>query len=141
MIAARAAKLPEALFRRVAIYRAVLGDHIDKHVMYVPGHVLGVTADIDSRTVFDPGENLRSIFTQPILHIDLLVLIALERDIKLIESTVLQMTLPLELVEEVFGERTITVEQPVATRRVALGALFDERAERRYAGAGSDHDN
>ena len=69
--------------------------------MDVLGHRLLVAADVEVRAVLEPGVELGAALPHAVLDVDLLRLIARERDVDPAQHAVLQERLPVELVEEV----------------------------------------
>ena len=57
------------------------------------------------------------------------------------ERAAVQRLLPIELVEEIMGERAIAEEQPAFAGRFGGAALLHEGTEWRDTGAGTDHDD
>ncbi len=109
----------------------------------IGGHARGITADVEVRAVLDPVVEFATAPAQRVLDVDLLGLVAREREVEPLQRAGLERLLPLELVEKVAAEMRIAEEQPVATRcsRTRFGAFLDEAAERRHASAGPDHDH
>ena len=80
-------------------------------------------------------------FPQPLLHVDLLRLVAREGDVDARQRAVCEVLLPFELIEEVVGEVALAEEQPALALGTVFDALLDEGAVGRNAGAGADHDD
>ena len=76
---------------------------------------------------------------EPVLDVDLLGLVARERDVHAGERSLGDGLLPVELVEEVVGEAALAEEQPALAPVAALAPVLDEGPERRHAGARADH--
>src|SRR5262245_32968406 len=102
---------------------------------------LHYTADINGRAAFEPFDHFRAAVPQSVLDIDLLRRVARKSDIHAREGAVFQRFLPVELVEEVVREGTVTEEQPAAAPCLRGATFLHERTERRDAGARSNHDD
>jgi hypothetical protein len=76
-----------------------------------------------------------------VLDVDFLRLVAGKCDVEPAERAALEVVLPLELIEEIVEVVLVAHEQPVFAGVSERGAVFDEGAERRDAGAGADHDD
>src|SRR5690606_34420473 len=102
--------------------------------MYVLAHG-DRAADVEVRARLQPVVDLAAALAQALLDVDLLRLVAREREVQAVQFAVAQRFLPLGLVEEAGIEVLGAEEQPVAAARAGLRALLDEAAERRHAGA------
>ncbi len=121
-------------------YAGLLLQDAGQRLMHRRGHAVGIAADIDRRAVADPAIDIRGLLAQPVLHVDLLGLIARKRHIHAREHAVLQPALPFGLIQEVLGKAAVAKEQPALAARAGLLTLLHEGAERRDAGARPDHD-
>src|SRR5690348_4915639 len=83
---------------------AVRHGDVDERGMDVPGHVVGVAADVQVRAFLQPGVELPALLAQAVLHVDLLRGVAREGEVEAVQPAALQGVLPLDLVEEVAGE-------------------------------------
>src|SRR5512138_453766 len=75
------------------------------------------------------------------LHVNLLRLVAGEGCVKAREHAFLLKRCEFVLVEEIRGATLFAEEQPVAALRTVRPALLQERAKRRDARAGTNHDD
>lgn len=56
----------------------MLGNHIQQGFLHILGHVVGIATHIEVGTRLKPGEQLCTLFTQSVLHINLVGLIPAE---------------------------------------------------------------
>src|SRR6185437_8602852 len=110
-----------------------------EHDVNVARHALLVAAHVDVRAVLDPFEQLGAVLPQPLLHVDLFRLIARKGDVDARQRSVCEILLPLQLVEEVVGEVTLSKDQTALAGCAIFHAVFDEGAVGCNSGAGADH--
>ena len=85
--------------------------------------MLGVAADVDCSAVLKPSIQLCAVFANPVLYVDLAALITRERGIKTSQVSLLEVPLPLKLIEEIAIEVAISKEQPIITFCALLTSL------------------
>ena len=66
------------------------------------------------RAAFEPVVDLAAVFAQPVLHVDLVGLVAREGEVEAVQFAALERLLPFELIEEVAAAVRVAEEQPVA---------------------------
>src|SRR5690606_19856003 len=134
-------ELGHVLLRPLLAHAALLADDVEQRLVHVPGHALGIAADVEVRAPLQPLVQPPRLLPQPVLDVHLLRAVARERDVHAREHAFLAPAQPFELVEEIGGEAAVAVHEPVIAPVAVLGAVLDEGAERRDAGAGTDHDD
>src|SRR5262249_15642824 len=120
---------------------AVRGDDLDPRTLDILGHTLGIAANIDVRTLGDPGPELAAELAHAVLDIKLLAAIARPREGEPRQRPGSLHPAKLVFVEEIVIAVLVTEEQPVMPGCLPRHALVKESAERRDARAGTDHDN
>src|SRR5215831_9959965 len=141
LIAAALLELSHEGDRVVGRARAVLRDDVDERPLHVLGHALGVTAYIDVGAVGEPSPQVAPHLAHAVLHVELLLAVARPGERQAREHARGLHAGELVLVEEVVVVALMAEEQPVAAGRLRSHALVQEGAERRDAGAGSNHDD
>src|ERR1043166_1704787 len=116
-------------------------NHVDERALHVLRHMLGVAAHIDMRAVGDPRPQVAPNFAHAMLDVDFLLAVARPREREPREHAGRFHAGKLVLIEKVIAAVLMTEEQPVAPGGLRGHALVQERAERRDAGAGADHDD
>src|SRR5262249_8924083 len=124
---------------RVAL--AVLRHHVDQRSLYILRHPQRVTAHIYMLTALHPCAQVAAFVAHAVLNIDLLVTIARPSEGQPTEMAGPAHRFQLVLVEEVKVAALMAKIEPVGPGRPRGKALLKERAERRDAGAGPDHDD
>ena len=92
----------------------------------VAGHTFCVAADVQMRTLIQPGKDFPPSFQKTILHIDFPALIAGECDVEIGKKAVLSMTQPFELVQEVTRDVAVAEEEPVLPAMPMYTTVLDE---------------
>src|SRR5262249_15590657 len=93
------------------------------------------------RAVLEPGVQFAAALTDAVLHIDLVALVARDREMESRHRPALERLLPFDWIEKIAVELRIAEQQPVAAVRAERGAFLHEAAEWRHAGARADHDD
>ncbi|MNS52634.1 hypothetical protein D3C72_853550 [compost metagenome] len=75
------------------------------------------------------------------MYVYFLLLVTGPGQIDAVQHALFDVTLPLNLVKEIFGKVRVAEEQPVFARRFICRALLKEGAERGDAGARTNHDH
>jgi len=117
----------------------VLGDDGLQRRIDILRHPRGVAAHVEVRALLEPGEQLGAVLAHPVLHVDLVGLIAREREIEPRQEAAVAHRGQFVAIVEVGLRMLFAEEQPVASARAARLPLVQEAAERRDAGAGADH--
>ena len=104
----------------------MLADNGEQRRLDVRRHASGIAADVQMRAVLQPCPELRAVLGQAVLHIDLVLLIARERDVEAREHALIAPAEPVGLVEEVELERAVAEHEPVVAFRPRSLALGDE---------------
>src|SRR5699024_6596022 len=89
----------------------------------------------------EPAPDLGAVFAQAILNINLVVLIARERNRQPVQRAVIHGPLPFQLIQEIAASMRIAEEQPLPASGVGFLTFLHEGTERRDAGTGADHDD
>jgi len=79
------------------------------------------------RARLQPVIDLAAALAQAVLHVQLVRLVARERQVQAVELAAPERVLPFALVEEAAVEVLAAEEQPVAAGRTGLGAFLDKR--------------
>src|SRR5262249_36440579 len=127
--------------RLVGSARAVCGDDLDPRGLDVLGHAFGIAADIDVRAVGEPSPQLTADLAHAVLDVELPGAVARPGEREPGQRACGLHAGELVLVEEIAVATLVAEEQPVAPGRFARHAFVQEGAERRDAGAGTDHDD
>src|SRR5688500_2022626 len=104
-------------------------------------HPFGVAANVEMRSVLEPRPEFCTVRVHPMLHINLLGLIARKRRRQRLEMPVALHGLELVAIEKIGSGALFTKKKPAAPACTDRTTFVKKRAERRYAGAGSDHDD
>src|SRR5204863_6391481 len=99
------------------------------------------TAQVEVSPILQPRPHLRRVLENPMLDVDLVVLVAREREIEARQQAVARIPRQLVLEQEIATAPRITKEQPIAAARAERAPLLQKGAERRDPGAGADHDD
>ncbi len=119
----------------------VLGDHVAQGPVHVPGHPRGVAAHVEVGALVDPPPQLPALPAHPVLDVDLLRLVAGERQAQAREGPVLAPGLELLAVVPVGRRTALAEEQPVPAAPTVGAALLEESPERCDARPRADHDD
>ncbi|CAK0117384.1 Uncharacterised protein [Burkholderia pseudomallei] len=102
-------------------------------------HARRVAAHVEMRALLEPCPQRRPLLEHAVLHVDLLRLVARERDIEPREEAVRAHLRELVAVIEIGVRVLLAEEQPIAPLRAARAALVQKAPERRDARARADH--
>src|SRR5262245_6843819 len=80
---------------------SVLTEHVSQCTIHVAGHALFIAADIHVRALAHPAAQFMCVLGDAVLDVDLLGLVAGERDIDAAQRSASEVILPFELIEEV----------------------------------------
>ena len=103
--------------------------------------MLRIATDVNVSAALQPRPDIGTLCPDPILHIDFLCLVARKGQVESRKPPLFEVPLPLKLVQKIAGKISVAEEQPVVTGCTAFVALFNERAKRRDARAGANHDD
>src|ERR1700738_1121768 len=115
---------------RVEVEVAVFGRDVTDRLVDVLGHRVGRAADVQLSPVLQPSPQLRASPAHQVLHIDLLLLVPGECQVKLGEQPVGVHRLDLVAVVEVSGGVLLAEEQPVGSGGAEGGSFLQGTAER-----------
>ncbi len=116
-VTSRIAQRREIRLSLVTALMAILADHVHQCVIDILGHAFGITAEIDVSTGFEPAEQFRALFENPMLHVELLLLIAAERGVEAGENATLEEVGEFVLIEEIVRGALFTEEKPGGAAR------------------------
>src|SRR5690606_23974525 len=103
--------------------------------------VLRIAADIDICALLQPIVELASVLAHAILNLNLVLLIARERELDTVQQTALAIIAPFRLVQESRAKVPLAEGQPILSARALSFALGDEAAEGSDTRARTDHDD
>src|SRR6266699_5473656 len=116
-------------------------DDLVQCLVNVARHAGGVSADIKVRAIVEPSPHLSGVLQHSVLHIELLGLIAREREVKAGQQAVFLPEGELRLVKKIRCSSLIAKEKPVFAGCPGRLAVLEEGAERGNAGSRTDHDH
>ena len=109
--------------------------------MHIRREARGIAANVDVGALFEPRIHFACVFAQTILHVGLWRSVAGKRDIHLAQNAILEIALPLNLIEEIAAEIAFAEHQPRLSASAARLTLLHESPIRCDAGPCSDHEN
>ena len=109
--------------------------------MHIAGHGVCVPANVDVRAFCNPFVQPLALPPNPVMNVDLLRTVSGEGKINSLQEALRSKLKPFRLVEKVGGEISIPEYEPVLAGVSVLSAVLDECAVRRYACAGTYHDD
>src|SRR5262249_324666 len=110
-------------------------------LMDIFGHPFGVAANIKVCSRLQPLPKLGSVFFHPMLHVNLVGLIAGEGQIKSVQFTGSLILKKFVAIEKIAGPMLLAEDEPVLSRRAFEDALLEKGAERGNASARPAHND
>src|SRR6185437_8788427 len=109
--------------------------------IYILCHVRGVPADVHTGSVLKPLPEGRRLFHHFVLHIDLMILIAREREVEMGEMPVCVHRMKFISIKEIGCGRSFTEEQPIEAGVAESSPFMKERPEWSNSCARTNHDD
>ena len=100
---------------------ALCGDDLSECMINIVSHPLGVAANVEIGAFFQPVPEFPGTFEHPVLHVDLLGLVARERQVEPGQNTGRLKRVQFLLVKVVSGTALVAEEQPVLAPRSQPG--------------------
>ena len=139
LVAVVGLKRADIIFGRLAPDVRLTRHDVDQRRVNIWRKMGSIAADIDVRTVLQPGKQVARLFLHAMLDVDLVTPVARKRDVHPAQRSVLQPRLPFALVKEVGAKIALAKEQPVLAAGAVRLALLHESAVRRDASSRADH--